>query len=244
MKLLLVNDDGIESEGILALARRLSPQHEIVVVAPMYNQSAKGHSSTFGDLSFENRGTDGTVRYYAVNGTPSDCTRFALCYLKYAPDLVISGINDGVNIGYDVWFSGTVGAAIEANFFHIPAIALSVYHLKYSDSRPVIFSYALDYIESHLDRLYHMIQGTNTTLNINVPMNDFIGQKICPLADSKYDAWYDEGKPLNVHMWQDFNENNHVGADIYYAQQGYVTLTPLKVNVSNMELIQLWNKQK
>lgn len=242
MKLLLVNDDGIESEGILALAHRLSEKHEIVVVAPKFNQSAKGHSATFTQIAYENKGEKDGIKYYAVQGTPSDCTRFAFGYLKYQPDLVLSGINDGVNIGYDVWLSGTVGAAMEANFFHTPAIALSVYYKRYTEKRPVTFSYALDYIEKHLDELYNLIKGTNATINVNVPMNDFKGQKICPHADSTYYAWYDEGEFLGAHMWQDFEKGNHIGTDIYYAEQGYVTISPLKINISDMELIEKWNK--
>ena len=243
MKLLLTNDDGIQSEGILALARRLSVKHEVLVVAPSFNQSAKGHSATFHEISYTDRGKEGGAHCYALDGTPSDCTRFAIGFLGFRPDLVISGINDGMNIAYDVWLSGTVGAAMEANFFSIPSLAVSVYYNRNRDKKDFTFTYALDYIESRLDFLYDMIKGKSVTLNVNVPMKKWLGERICPLADSIYTALYEKKEDkLNVQLWQDLTPERFYGTDIYYVEKGYVSITPLNINPTDRELIATWNK--
>lgn len=242
MNLLLVNDDGIESEGILSLAHTLSKKHNVTVVAPKFNQSAKSHSSTFSIIQYEDRGEREDIRYYAVEGTPADCTRFAVGYLNLQPDLVISGINDGLNVGYDTWLSGTIGAAREANFSHIPAIALSLYYKRSTAKEAPNYYFALEYIEKNIDMLYTLIKGKDVVLNINVP-NDYIGEQICPHANSIYLRTY-QGTPPTSHLWQNFEDESLVGTDIYYAERGYVTITPLQTNITNKELIEQWNKQK
>ena len=129
MKILLVNDDGIKAEGLKAIAKELSLKHEVFIVAPMTEQSGMSQALTMGvplrvetvDMKMEN------VTAYAVEGTPADCTKLALEFLlKEKPDLIISGINNGANLGTDVLYSGTVGAALEGYNHKISSIAVSV----------------------------------------------------------------------------------------------------------------------
>lgn len=127
-KILLVNDDGIDAPGIQALRRALSHDYQVLVSAPMYERSGFGCALTMGDeMEVEPRSEKGRLWGYAVNGTPVDCVKFGLCALEdFDPDLVISGINRGMNVGNSIFYSGTVGGAIEASFFEKNAVAASL----------------------------------------------------------------------------------------------------------------------
>lgn len=131
MKILLVNDDGIAAPGIRALAKVLAPLHEVSVVAPAKEQSGMSQALSVGVpliVHEEDLGIDG-VWARSVEGTPADCTKLALeILLKEKPDLVISGINNGANLGTDVLYSGTVGAALEGYNHGIPSLAVSISH--------------------------------------------------------------------------------------------------------------------
>ncbi len=124
MRILITNDDGIFSEGLRELAEAMATHGEVVVVAPDREQSASGHSLT---LNRPLRLQKVREHWYAVDGTPTDCVNMAVHgLLKEAPpDLVVSGINFGVNMGDDVTYSGTVSAAFEASLHHLPAVAFS-----------------------------------------------------------------------------------------------------------------------
>ncbi len=126
--ILVTNDDGVDAPGLLALKKALEPLGEIAVLAPDHNWSAAGHPRTMHKpLRVEEvRLADGSIAY-ASNGAPSDCVALAvLGFFPRRPDLVVSGINLGGNMGYDITYSGTVAAAIEAAIFGIPAIAVSI----------------------------------------------------------------------------------------------------------------------
>jgi 5'-nucleotidase len=124
MRILVTNDDGIFSEGIKLLARALAPLGEVYVVAPDREQSASGHSLT---LSRPLRLRKIEERWYAVDGTPTDCVSLAVQWLlkEQPPELVVSGINFGVNLGNDVTYSGTVSATFEGSLLGIPSVAFS-----------------------------------------------------------------------------------------------------------------------
>ncbi|MCM2269362.1 MAG: 5'/3'-nucleotidase SurE [Thermoanaerobaculia bacterium] len=123
-RILVTNDDGVYSEGIRLLARELAPIGEVVVVAPDREQSATGHSLT---LSRPLRMQRLEENWYAVDGTPTDCVNLAVLWLlkEKPPDLVVSGINFGLNVGDDVTYSGTVSATFEGSLLSIPSIAFS-----------------------------------------------------------------------------------------------------------------------
>jgi 5'-nucleotidase len=123
MKILISNDDGYQAPGIVALYEALKDLAEVEVVAPEHNNSAKSNALTLHSPLYVHRAANG-FRY--VNGTPADCVHIALTgLLGYRPDLVVSGINNGANMGDDTVYSGTVGAAMEGYLFGIPAIAFS-----------------------------------------------------------------------------------------------------------------------
>ncbi len=131
MKILLVNDDGINAPGIRAMAKVLAPLHEVFVVAPASEQSGMSQALSVGVPLIVHEADIGVEGVWArsVEGTPADCTKLALeILLKQKPDLVISGINNGANLGTDVLYSGTVGAAIEGYNHGIPSLAVSISH--------------------------------------------------------------------------------------------------------------------
>lgn len=130
MHILLSNDDGVWAKGLCDLAVELAKTHRVTIVAPELEQSAKSHALTIHTpvrlRKFSEPG-DNPMRY-AITGTPTDCVKFALSYFLVddMPDLVISGVNNGFNLGSDALYSGTVGAAMEALIFNVPALAVSV----------------------------------------------------------------------------------------------------------------------
>ena len=129
MKILVVNDDSIQSIYLKEVAKQLKEMnHEVMVVAPMYEQSAKSHAITltrFMELKEMPSLVDG-VKTYALDGTPADCNEFAYIELKYDYDLVVSGCNNGLNMGDDIIYSGTVAGASEAAFKNKKGMAISV----------------------------------------------------------------------------------------------------------------------
>ena len=126
MNILLTNDDGIHAEGLWAMQRALSREHNVSVVAPNEERSAVGHSITLHDPLRVNKVQTNGGWGYAVTGTPADCVKLAVLeILQGQPDMVISGINPGPNVGINLNYSGTVSAAKEAALMGIPAIAVS-----------------------------------------------------------------------------------------------------------------------
>ena len=128
MKILLVNDDGIDAVGLKTLAETLSGEHELYIVAPEAERSAFSHSVTiFRDIRYIKTAHE-TIESYSISGTPADCVKFTIIHLfkDAKPDLVLSGINSGPNLGSDIMYSGTVAAASEAVFLGIPAVAVSL----------------------------------------------------------------------------------------------------------------------
>ncbi|NND54507.1 MAG: 5'/3'-nucleotidase SurE, partial [Gammaproteobacteria bacterium] len=124
MKILISNDDGYHAAGLAALVRHLEPLADLVIVAPDRNQSGSSHSLTLDTPLRVGRTDDGV---YYVNGTPTDCVHLAITgLLDDEPDMVVSGVNHGANLGDDVLYSGTVAAAIEGRFLGLPTIAVSL----------------------------------------------------------------------------------------------------------------------
>jgi len=128
MRILLTNDDGIFAPGLAAMYRRLSDLGQVTVVAPIDCRSGTSHSITFNQPLVCNKVTiDGLFSGYGVHGSPADCVKLAAMQLHEGPiDLLVSGINHGANVGINVYYSGTVAAAIEAAFMRIPAVAVSL----------------------------------------------------------------------------------------------------------------------
>ncbi len=163
MKILLTNDDGIHAEGINILYNELSKEHNVLMVAPDREQSATSHALT---LSRPLRMHKIDAHHYACEGTPTDSVLLAVLYiLKHKkPDMVISGINHGANMGEDVMYSGTVAAAIEGSQLGIPSIAASM-----TDSKGANFKSAASFIRKFIKKYPSMDITPSTIININFP---------------------------------------------------------------------------
>ncbi|MGD8372893.1 MAG: 5'/3'-nucleotidase SurE, partial [Syntrophobacterales bacterium] len=138
MKILLTNDDGIYSKGIEVLYEHLSRDHEVQVVAPEIERSAVGHAITLTDpLLVKPVDRNGAFFGYGVKGTPADCVKLAINeVMEQQPELVVSGINLGANVGINVIYSGTVSAATEGAILGVPAIAVSINTFRNPDFEP------------------------------------------------------------------------------------------------------------
>jgi 5'-nucleotidase len=165
MNILLTNDDGIYAAGLWAMKKTLALCHHVHVIAPDTERSAIGHSITLHNPLRINKVTANGDWGYAVNGTPADCVKLALLeILPQAPDLVVSGINPGANVGVNLNYSGTVSAAKEAALMGFPAIAVSQ-----AWSLDCDFSLAADFMGSLVEQVLERGLPRATFLNVNVP---------------------------------------------------------------------------
>ena len=238
MKLLLSNDDGVFAGGIRALATELNRHHEIFVSAPDRERSAVSRAMTLNEpLRAQKTRIEGLpeVPAFAVSGTPVDCVRLALGNLFSAPDIVVSGINLGANLGTDVLYSGTVAAAHEAALLGYPAIAISSLSHKgeYLETAARIASFAVDYLREHP-------LSFGTVLNINVPSVPYEalkGIEVTPLAIEEYALEYVEREdPFGrTYYWCPrgcTTGSEGMDVDDRWAREGYVTLTPVTYDLT------------
>ncbi len=250
LKILLSNDDGINAQGIYHLADNLKEFGFVTVVAPESERSASGHSITMHKplrskaIDFFPEG----VEAWSINGTPSDCVKFALCSLmKEKPDLVVSGINHGSNLGTDVLYSGTVSAAIEGAIYGIPSIAVSLATFDKCDFSP----YAK--IAGGLcKQLYEQKIKTGLVMNINlpyVPVEEIKDIKITRLGSMRYKNCFVErvdprGK---IYFWLSGeleDSDNESDTDVSCIKGGSISITPIKHDLTSHETInemKKWN---
>lgn len=162
MRVLLTNDDGVHAEGLAALAGELSVDHEVFVFAPDQERSGVSHAVSLRAAGRVRRHGD---RVYSCSGTPVDCIILAgLGAISFHPDIVVSGINRGPNLGTDILFSGTCGAARQASMHGIPSVAVSCA----SFHEPLVYTAGADFLRRNLDELAKAwIPGT--FINVNVP---------------------------------------------------------------------------
>ena len=238
MDILLTNDDGIRAVGLRSLyAALVKAGHRVHVAAPMTEQSAVGHSVTlFSPLrvtQVEEKGFSGL----GISGTPSDCVKLALSHLlPRKPDMIVSGINAGANVGVDVLYSGTVSAATEGALAGVPAMAVSVddYHPEELSRQA---AYAVDLLDSPL---WSAFPG-QCVLNLNFPAGPLAqakGLRVCRQTGSTYRDWYDERKDPrgNAYYWLCGvipPENVSPDSDRGYLSQGYITVTPLTFDLTH-----------
>ena len=162
LSILVSNDDGVYAPGLAALAAALEPLGRLTVVAPDRNRSAASNSLTLDTPLRVGQLENG---FYYVNGTPSDCVHLAITgLLREAPDLVVSGINSGANLGDDVLYSGTVAAAMEGRFLGRPALAVSLV-----SSEPRYYDTAARVARLLVERMEEGVMAADTLLNVNVP---------------------------------------------------------------------------
>lgn len=240
MRILISNDDGVHAPGLMKLAEALSALAEVVVVAPDRDRSAASNSLT---LDAPLRVTESPNGFFAVNGTPTDSVHIAITgYLSENPDMIVTGINAGANLGDDVLYSGTVSAAMEGRFMGYPAIAFSL--VKAHQTNPEIGHYydtAATIATLLIKKLMQDPLPKDTILNVNVPdkpLSEIKGFKITRLghrhiAEKMLASQDPRG---NTIYWigpagreQDAGE----GTDFYAINQGYVSITPLKTDLTD-----------
>jgi len=244
MRILLTNDDGIQAVGLRAMHRALvAAGHTVHVVAPVTEQSAVGHAITLSAplrvKEFRDEGFFGL----GVTGTPADCVKLALSTLvKDRPDMVVSGINSGANVGVDLLYSGTVSAATEGAFMGYPAMAVSM-----DDFNPTDLSGQAAFAASLLPKLPLGSLPQKCVLNLNFParpMDQVLGLKLCPHTRVAYEDWFEErldprGRPYYWMCGELKAERISQGRDRRLLTEGFVTLTPLKFDFTDHETLEL-----
>ena len=238
-RVLLVNDDGIDAPGfdiLKKIAHKIS--REVWISAPKKDNSGAGRSLTLRSDIKVNKRDDLT---FEVDGTPTDCVILALNYFMKdtLPDLVLSGINAGRNAADDVTYSGTIGAAWEARILGIPSIALSQ---MYNKSFGMNFSAAENYGFKIIERLIDRGWSDSTVININFPPVNFENVKGFIACDLDSHKLKDDIITLEKEMT--FKIGNMITkdhqkqfSDLYYLNEGFVTITPILLNLTNKEVL-------
>ena len=231
MRIALTNDDGIRGEGLRLLLDWASRHGEVTVVAPKEEQSGKSHSIEL-HRPFEVLPVDmpGAVKAMSVDSTPADCVRFALLGLEETFALVISGVNKGFNIGSDIMYSGTVGAAFEAAALGVPALAVS------TDPR------SFDSAREHLETVWQFIEENrllqrNLAYNINIPL-EAKGIRVTHQGGPYFtDAFEPRGQNLYMPMGRCIYEDKGDDTlDTDAVMHGYISVTPLTLIRTDMNV--------
>ncbi|MDT8992156.1 5'/3'-nucleotidase SurE [Curvibacter sp. APW13] len=243
MKILISNDDGYQAPGIVALYEALKDLADVEVIAPEQNNSAKSNALTLHSPLYVHRAANG-FRY--VNGTPADCVHIALSgLLDYKPDLVVSGINNGANMGDDTIYSGTVGAAMEGYLFGIPAIAFSQVERDWVELDAAARK-ARDIVQAMLTN--RLVADKPWLLNVNIPNRpyDQIGHlKLCRLgrrhaAEKVIQQVNPRGETMYWIGAAGPARDDADGTDFHATAQGHVAMTPLKVDLTDHDSLGYW----
>lgn len=234
MNILLTNDDGYDSYGIRIVKPILEKYGHVVIAAPLDHMSAKSVSITI-DRTLKVIEIEKDV--FAIDGTPADCVSLALTAFDTKFDLVISGCNNGFNIGYDIIYSGTIGAALQSLVRRIPSIALSC-------------EFNFDLVKEHLDEVLKFIfdkdlLSTEYLLNVNFPKGDVVkGIKLASIYYCKHgDTYVKEGNRYRAYRHLQDNFDDQPDTDCYLVNHGYIAITPLsKTNYHPSLLEEIKNK--
>lgn len=239
MKILISNDDGVFAPGIRSLANELSVLADIDVMAPDRNRSGASNSLT---LSRPLRVKQMDNGYYSVEGTPTDCVHLALTgFFEAAADMVVSGINDGANLGDDILYSGTVAAAMEGRYLGLPAIAVSMVGdtIRHYDTAAMIIKKLIAQLRTH--RL-----PAQTILNVNVPdlpLNQIAGLEVTRLgtrhsAEPAIKEYDPRGRPIYWIGPSGVEADAGPGTDFFAVRRGYVSITPLHLDMTHYNLFE------
>ncbi len=240
IKILISNDDGINSEGLHALNEALRTLGEVFIVAPDRNQSAASHAlSLYRPLRIE----EIAENIYSIDGTPTDCINLAVNGIlkDKKPDLIVSGINKGENLGDDITYSGTVSAAMEGTLLGIPSIAISL--ASRDDFCFDAASYYAFMLAKYVLRI-GLLEGTLLNINVpNLPKEKIQGVKVTRQGKRVY------GEPIveNIdprgrkYYWIGGNELGSLdieNSDIVAVRQGYVSVTPIKLDFTDYDFLE------
>ncbi|MDF2592328.1 MAG: stationary-phase survival protein SurE [Clostridia bacterium] len=251
MKILISNDDGIHATGIKALALAMQELGEVYVIAPERNKSATGHAVTM-HTPLRSKKMDifgEKIKAWWVNGTPADCIKLGVENLmKVKPDLIVSGINMGENLGTDVIYSGTVSAAVEGAIFGIPAIAFSYEDHDATDMTAV----GMAAKEICKQILSHGIPKDHI-FNVNIPkfnsIEEIRGIKTCKLGIKIYKNNFEVRKDPNGndYYWlagELIEMPEDIDTDIYAVKNKYISITPIDIDMTDYSLmseVKSWN---
>ena len=238
MNVLVCNDDGINSEGIIALALMLSKKgYNVTVFAPDGNRSCFAHSITFfREVVIEKTQFVNDIPAFSLSGTPADCVKYAITHSKTKFDVVCSGINHGSNLGTAVHYSGTVSACFEANLLGVKAIAFSCPEYKKGD-----FDAVAEICVDIMERYYSSLD-TTFTLNVNVPpikIGEVVaGERITPLGERRYSDDYEFVKENTFIVTGDpIPVDNPEDCDVEWFYKNYVTITPVLLDRTAYSII-------
>ncbi len=226
-KILITNDDGIDAEGIANLIEAMRPLGDLVVFAPATEQSGVGVSLTlFNPVNVEKHIFPCKTAAHKIHGTPADCVRLALHLLgDEKPDLIVSGINRGANLGRYVLSSGTIGAVIEGSFRGIPGIAFSDSNYKiprYKDFQEYARSIAAHVLEHPLP--------DHTILNVNFPSKPVKGIRLTRQGLGHWSEKLVSHDPSSFAFYGDLSlDNEHPDAEVSLLEEGFVTASPIRI---------------
>ncbi|HLJ61246.1 MAG TPA: 5'/3'-nucleotidase SurE [bacterium] len=250
MRVLLTNDDGITSPGLAALARAVCRVAETYVVAPEHERSAASHAITLHKPLRATRASirDVDVTAWATNGTPADCVVLAVLDLMGTPpDIVVSGINVGANLGMDLIYSGTVSGAVEAALFGIPSVAISV-----GAFREIHWEPAAAFAATLVGELSRRGLPRDTFLNVNVPnlpADELRGVEITRQGTRRYVSRLEKrsdprGRDYYWLTGSAADEGSAEGTDVRAVAEGRISVTPLRLDMTHDELdavVRSWN---
>lgn len=247
-EILVVNDDGYSTEGIRELAKALQRLGRVTVVAPRTNASGVGHGITYKRaIEYKLAEHIGQSPVYWVDALPSSCTRWALdtLFKDDKPDVVVSGINRGINVGYGVYYSGTVAAAREATFAGVPAIAAS------SDAGPETdYQGAAEFVATVCEE--QLQKGKPFFLNINFPaakIDENVPVTYTRLTKARWNYEYvNRTSPRDdqPYFWivSENKASAETGSDQWAVFSGHISITPLKIEVTDFEALDNLEKER
>jgi 5'/3'-nucleotidase len=240
--ILLTNDDGIRAPGLQALLEALRPLAEVTVFAPDHNWSAAGHTKTMHKpLRADPYPLEGVLAAFTSTGTPSDCVALALLgILPRGPDLVVSGINQGPNLGHDITYSGTVAGAMEAVIFGLPAVAVSLDSYESHD-----FAFAAQVAARVVGQVVERGLPPGIFFNVNVPCRppeEMAGVAVTRLGRRVYrdvliERHDPRGRPYYWIGGEPPTGHQDKGTDIWAVANGYVSVTPIHLDMTAHDLI-------
>ena len=237
MKILLTNDDGYNAPGIQILYKMLQAHHEIILIAPDREKSAVSHGITLNEpMRIDQIKLEGGAKGYAVTGTPADCIKLGLFeFFTTPPDLIISGINPGCNIGIDINYSGTVAAAREAALNGILGMAVSIKLGEVMD-----FQGMSSFIANLVNKVCNDGLPSGTFLNINAPpvsFDEIRGVKITRQASNNLSKQFDKRLDPKNRPYYWYGSINHVegdpDTDVYALSQKYISITPIQCDFTD-----------
>lgn len=247
-RILITNDDGIYADGIYALWEAMQELGDVTVVAPDTEKSAVGHSITIADpIRIQEISRSGGFNGFAVDGTPADCVKIAVhSILDEIPDVIVSGINAGANVGMSIIYSGTISAATEGTILDIPSIAISFDSIKEGDltgSQAVAKKMVTTILDKGIPR------GTLLNVNVpNLPANQIKGYQITRQGNIYFEDRFErrEDPRGQFYYWMTgkiINPDTTLESDGQAISEGYVSVTPVHFKMTNetfMKELKTW----